>query len=58
MILMKKLFLIAGICFYLAAVLSFFSAADNKAITIGVFGSLGTAFIVIYNLQKKSPKSK
>ena len=54
----KKLFLIAGICFYLAAVLSFFSAADNKAITIGVFGSLGTAFIVIYNLQKISPKSK
>jgi|GEM_PF-1147059 len=54
----KKLFLIAGFCFYLAAILSLFTAVDNKAITISVFGTLGTAFIAIYNIQKKSPNSE
>jgi len=54
----KKLFLIASLCFYLAAISSFFTAADNKAITICVFGTLGTAFMIIYNIQKQSPNSK
>jgi multidrug transporter EmrE-like cation transporter len=51
----KKLFLIAGICFYLAAVSAFLTAVDDKAIAIAVFGTIGTAFIAIYNIQKKSP---
>ncbi len=53
----EKLFLIVGLCFYIAAIISFFAIADDKAIFIGAFGIIGTAFIVIYNTKKKKKKS-
>lgn len=49
----NKLFLIAGLCFYIAAISSFFALSDDKVIFVASFGVIGTAFIVIYNTRKK-----
>ncbi len=48
-----KPYLIASICFYVAAIAAFFTFEDNKAIAVGAFASLGTAFMVLYQSKLK-----